>query len=76
MAKYIQYIRFNKVTNDYEECIGGDSCFKPDQRYSKETIIQKMYDKYFARPKDAVGFVIKEGYDIYHLRDLTNILLF
>lgn len=35
-----------------------------------------MYDKYFARPKNAVGFVIKEGYDIHHLRDLTNILLF
>lgn len=76
MSKYIVFYRKNNYTNKIEECIGGDSILKPDQRYSIESLINKVLNKEICKPNDSIGFAIGYGINVYKINKTTPIIFF
>lgn len=74
MAKYVVFYDI-KLNGEIDECVGGDSYVKPDQRYSIETIIHKVKNKEIFRPIHAIGFKIHVG-TILNNKPITNLIKF
>lgn len=70
MKKYIVY--YTKVNNNYVECIGLESIICPDQRYSTNTIINKVLNKEFIVHNNANAFRICTGSRCYNVKPITN----
>lgn len=77
MAKYIVFYRRTGRQNPVlEECIGTGSIILPDQRFSIDTLISKVYSKYFVIPKDADAFIIGHGNNIFDIKPYTGFYYF
>lgn len=60
MAKFIVF--YQRLPNgDIDTCVGGDSEIRCDGRLSINTIIDKVYNGYYYKPKEAIGFKIHIG---------------
>lgn len=75
MAKFIVYYQ-KLLNNNIDTCIGGDSEIKCDGRYSINTIIQKVFSHYYARPREAIGFKIHIGINYFNHRPCTQLYVF
>lgn len=75
MAKFIVF--YQKLLNgEIDTCVGGDSEIRCDGRYSINAIIDKVYDKYYVRPREAIGFKIHIGTSHLNHKPYTKLYLF
>lgn len=75
MAKFIVF--YQKLLNDnIDTCVGGDSEIRCDGRLSIDTIIDKVFNKYYYRPKEAIGFKIHIGTSHLNHKPCTKLYLF
>lgn len=75
MPKYIVFYKNNTTDNPkLVECIGSGSIVKSDQRYSVNTLINKVLNKEYYKPNDAIAFLVGFGANLFNIRPLTNII--
>ena len=60
MAKFIVFYQ-RLLNGNIDTCVGGDSEIRCDGRLSINTIINRIYNKYYVIPKEAIGFKIHIG---------------
>ena len=75
MAKFIVFYQ-KLLDGNIDTCVGGDSEIRCDGRYSINTIIDKVYDKYYVRPREAIGFKIHIGTSHLNHKPYTKLYLF
>ncbi len=75
MAKFIVF--YQKLFNgNIDTCVGGDSEIRCNGRLSINTIINKVYNKNYVRPKEAIGFKIHLGTNHLNNKPCTKLYLF
>ena len=75
MAKFIVFYQ-KLLDGNIDTCVGGDSEIRCEGRYSINTIIDKVYDKYYVRPREAIGFKIQIGTSHLNHKPYTKLYLF
>ena len=75
MDKFIVF--YQKLPNgNIDTCVGGDSEIRCDGRLSINTIIDKVYNGYYYKPKEAIGFKIHSGINHLNHKPYTKLYLF
>ena len=75
MAKFIVFYQ-RLLNGNIDTCVGGDSEIRCDGRLSINTIINRIYNKYYVIPKEAIGFKIHLGTNHLNNKPFTKLYLF